>query len=154
MAQSITYLVLDHICLVVLFFDALCNEKLVLNENEVLGFFNQLDVPIINRVFCLEKPERPLCWRPESLNCASFVHMCVYLVVGKTDLGHDRLMNNEVLAHVNGVLKFFLTIIINFVWLKEVVLFKVHFWPKPSRRVHQYLQVLGSPVRSTQAHFL
>lgn len=41
--------------------------------------------------------------------------MRVYLIVRKTDLGHDWLMNNEVLNHVNGVLKFFLTIIINFV---------------------------------------
>ena len=61
MAQSITYLVLNHIGLVVLFFDALCNEELVLNENEVLGFFDQLYIRIINRVFCLEEPQRPLC---------------------------------------------------------------------------------------------
>jgi len=34
--QSITYLVLDYICLVVLFFDTLRDEKLILNEDEVL----------------------------------------------------------------------------------------------------------------------
>jgi hypothetical protein len=61
MAQSITYLVLNHICLVVLFFDALRNEELIFNENEVLRFLDQLDVRIINRVFCLEEPQRPLC---------------------------------------------------------------------------------------------
>lgn len=61
MAQSITYLVLNHIGLVILFFDTLRNEELVLNEYEVLGFFDQLYVSIINRVFCLEEPQRPLC---------------------------------------------------------------------------------------------
>lgn len=41
--------------------------------------------------------------------------MGVYLIVRKTDLSHDWLMNNEVLAHVNGVLKFSLKIIIDFI---------------------------------------
>ena len=41
--------------------------------------------------------------------------MRVYLIVSETDLGHDWLMKNEVLAHIKRVLKFFLMILINFV---------------------------------------
>lgn len=115
MAQSITYLVLNHISLVGLFHDALCNEELVLNENKVLGFLDQLYVSIVNRVFGLKEPQRPLCRRPESLNSASFVHMCIYLIVRKTDLSREWLMNDKVLAHVDWVLKLFLGILIHFV---------------------------------------
>lgn len=80
--------------------------------------------------------------------------MSIYLIVRKTDLGHDWLMKNEVLAHIKRVFKFFLMILIDFVRLKEVVFLKVYFRTYPCWRVHQYLQVLGCPVRSMQPHLL